>query len=89
MEAKVVKVYQMDVKKAKAKKLSALGLSYFNGLVIIEVKYSNGALQSTALNPSKTALSIKKNDVVGIGLDRGFITSIKSKGRRLKSGWLF
>ena len=87
MKAIVNDAYQMTLEKAAEKGLSTLGASHFNGSVIVEVKYSNGGLQSTRLSPSKTALSIKKGDEVEVTMDGYYIGAITFNHRRLKGGW--
>jgi hypothetical protein len=87
-KAKVTDIYLMTERKARAKKLSTIGASWSLGLVIIQVRYESGGIQSTALRPGKTSLSIKKGDKVEVESDR-YITAIKAQGRKLKSGWGF
>lgn len=88
-KAKVTDIYLMTKRKARANNLSTISASWALGLIIIQVKYvEGGGVQSTALRPGKTSLSIKKGDSVEVEADR-YITAIKAQGRKLKSGWGF
>lgn len=86
--AKVKNVYLMDKKKAIKNKLTNWGASYFIGRIILDIEYESGARQSTSLNNTKTALSIKKGQNIIVNYGR-YIKSVIHNGKLLKGNWLY
>lgn len=89
-KAVISKIYVMTARKAKKNKLTMYGAHWFKDRVIVELKYQY-AVQSTSLNPSKTALSLKKGDSVDV-ISNGWGTPlrfIKVNGRKLKTDWAY
>ena len=87
--AKIKNVYLMDKKKATKEKLSTWGASYFIGRIILDIEYNSGGRQSTSLNITKTALSLKKNQKVKVNIEGNYIKSIIHNGKVLKGSWLY
>ena len=87
-EAKIASISVITERNAKRWKLSVAQAYYHIGKVRIQVKYKTGGVQSTSLNPSTTALSIKKGDTVLIAPDKQYtylIGNILFNGRILKA----
>ena len=87
-EAKIASVFILTKRYAKWRKLSVAQAHNHIGKVRIEVEYKTGGIQCTSLNPSTTALSIKKGDTVLVAPDKQYtylIGNILFNGRILKA----
>lgn len=86
-EAKIASVFVLTERYAKRRKLSVAQANNHIGKVRIEIKYKTGGVQCVSLNPTTTALSLKKGDTVLVAPDKQYsyhIGSILFKGRILK-----